>query len=290
MLSTDDKRFIIQSVENGYKVSDLARMFNVTPRRVQQILKEDIDEEHTKKRYSSLTEQDVSEIENLWNNYKVGSRTIFYLLKSRGRSISYYQIYNYMRGKKMIRTKYSKEGEISKSEVEPPLKTIFMDYHQTGMDYPYAVVCVDMSTKKILSMVETRKITKEVMEKNIDSLAEFRKSSSLDIQKVFLRSGILSILYGATDVKYYFSKKGVENVESDKHGNRVHLALSRLWQNYDRFRWTFNSPENFIYWYNNRPIISKSQNKVTTPNEIMEQYLEEQNLFSSQGKNLPKIS
>ncbi|MHB1812765.1 MAG: IS481-like element ISTvo3 family transposase [Thermoplasmataceae archaeon] len=290
MLSTDDKRFIIQSVENGYKVSDLARMFNVTPRRVQQILKEDIDEEHTKKRYSSLTEQDVTEIENLWNNYKVGSRTIFYLLKSRGRSISYYQIYNYMRGKKMIRSKYSKEGEISKSEVEPPLTTVFMDYHQTGMDYPYAVVCVDMSTKKILSMVETRKITKEVMEKNIDALAEFRKSSSLDIQKVYLRSGILSILYGATDVKFYFSKKGVENVESDKHGNRVHLALSRLWQNYDRFRWTFNSPENFIYWYNNRPIISKSQNRVTTPNEIMEQYLEEQNLFSSQGKNLPKIS
>ncbi|WP_393970735.1 hypothetical protein OXIME_000967 [Oxyplasma meridianum] len=120
MLNTDDKRFIIQSVENGYKVSDLARMFNVTPRRVQQILKEDIDEEHTKKRYSSLTDEDVREIENLWNNYKVGSRTIFYLLKSRGRSISYYQIYNYMRGKKMIRTKYSKEGELSKSEIVPP--------------------------------------------------------------------------------------------------------------------------------------------------------------------------
>ena len=93
MLSTDDKRFIIQSVENGYKVSDLARMFNVTPRRVQQILKEDINEEHTKKRYSSLTDEDVSEIENLWNNYKVGSRTIFYLLKSRDRRT--YSLYSH---------------------------------------------------------------------------------------------------------------------------------------------------------------------------------------------------
>jgi len=275
MLSGDDKRFIVKSVENGYKVSDLAKMFNVTPRRVQQILKEDLNGSLERKRMASLTAEEAKEIEDLWLNYKIGSRTIYYLMKSKGKSVSYYQIYNFMRTKNMIKSKTSQSsGSRSKYE-DTPLATIYMDYHQSTMESPYAVVCVDMATKKILSMVESRKITKELIQKLADSVGKITDSTSLRIQHLHLRSGVLSILYGATDLKYYMKKRGIEEVTPDRHGNRIHLALSRLWQNYDRFRWTFDSPEAFIYWYNNRPIVDKAQNRVTTPNEIMERFLME---------------
>lgn len=276
MLSTDDKRFIIKSVENGYKVSDLAKMFNVTPRRVQQILKEDVSGENARRKFSSLTQEEAKEIENLWVNYKIGSRTIYYLMKSKGRNVSYYQIYNFMRNHNMIRSKRS-SFENGRSQMhEEPLSTIYMDYHQTAMDHPYAVVCVDMATKKILSIVESRKITKEIVQSLVDSMSNFTKDNNLSVKNMHLRSGVLSILYGATDLRYHMKKVGVENVEADKHGNRVHLALSRLWQNYDKFRWTFGSAESFMYWYNNRPIINRVDNRVTTPNEIMERYLMDQ--------------
>ncbi len=43
MLTSEDKKFIVESVrKGGYRVVDLAKMFNVTPRRIQQILKEDL--------------------------------------------------------------------------------------------------------------------------------------------------------------------------------------------------------------------------------------------------------
>ncbi len=275
MLSGDDKRFIVKSVENGYKVSDLAKMFNVTPRRVQQILKEDLNGGSDRKKFASLTAEEAREIEDLWVNYKIGSRTIYYLMKSKGKNVSYYQIYNFMRNKNMIKSKaMQSSGQKNKYE-DRPLSTIYVDYHQSNMESPYAVVCVDMATKKILSMVESRKITKELMQKLADSMGQFIVSTNMTVQHMHLRSGVLSILYGATDLKYYMKRKGIEEVTPDKHGNRIHLALSRLWQNYDRFRWTFESPEAFIYWYNNRPIVDKSQNRVTTPNEIMDRFLVE---------------
>lgn len=283
MLSNDDKKFIVQSVENGYRVSDLARMFNVTPRRIQQILKEDPSDAREQKKTSSLSDEDAKEIENLWNNYKIGSRTIFYLLKSRGRPVSYYQVYNFMRTRKMVKQKQPRTVVNSISDSDPPLATIFMDYHQTSMESPYAVVCVDMVTRKILALKESRKITKDVLEEVVGGVSEFTEKSSLKVNRLYMRSGVLTILYGATDLKYFIRKKGIDHVESDKNGQKVHLSLSRLWQNYDKFRWSFSKSDNFVYWYNNRPVV-RFENRVTTPNEIMQQYIVDQQPYASSQK------
>lgn len=280
MLSNDDRRFIVQSVENGYKVSDLAKMFNVTPRRVQQIIKENMDGTKQDKRDVKITESIAKEIEDLWNTYKIGSRTIYYLLKSRDRSVSYYQIYNYMRNRKMIRTKAPKSQISYEEDREPPLATVYMDYHQSSMEHPYAVVCMDMTSKKILSLAESRKITKELMEASINNISLQAEKTNLSVNRLFLRNGVLSILYGATDLRYSVQRKGIENVETDKHGNRVHLSLSKFWQNYDKFRWSFSNIDNFIFWYNNRPV-TRSENRVTTPNEIVESYVVNQQVYAS---------
>ncbi len=286
MLSTDDKRFIVKSVENGYKISDLARMFNVTPRRVQQILKEDTSDQSMRRKTVNLSREEMENIENLWTNYKIGSRTIYYLMKNQGKQVSYYQIYNFMRNRNMIKSKDSRvRGETDK-QMETPLSTVYMDYHQTNTEAPYAVVCVDMSTKRILSIVESRKITKEVMEQVADNVFKFSKEKGLSVKKLYLRNGILSIIYGATDLKYHMKRKGFEEVEQDKHGNRVHLALSRLWQNYDRFRWNTDSPEKFMYWYNQRPIINRKENRVTTPNELMDEMINTTNTIISHGSGI----
>ncbi|GGM75031.1 hypothetical protein GCM10007108_11210 [Thermogymnomonas acidicola] len=273
MLTSEDKKFIVESVRKGYRVVDLAKMFNVTPRRIQQILKEDLSGDRPQRRSSKLSEEDAREIDELWNNYKIGSRTIFYLLKSRGRRVSYYQVYNYMRTKNMIRGKVQKERAESEEEREPPLSTVYLDYHQTSIDHPYAVACIDLSTRKIVSMRESRKITKELVQEVLASLFEFAAKNGLKVGKIIMRSGVLTILYAATEIQSFIKANGVAEVEADKGGNRVHLSLSRLWQNYDRFRWGFNHSENFLYWYNNRPVISRFQNRVTTPNEIISSFL-----------------
>ena len=274
MLSTDDKRFIVQSIEGGYKVSDLAKMFSVTPRRIQQIIREGTDTAEAKHRDQSIPDNTAKEIEDLWNSYKIGSRTIFYLLKSKGRDVSYYQIYNYMRNRNMIRNRKPGNGQNQKSTAEPPFNTLFMDYHQSSIESPYALICIDMSTRKVLSLIESRKITKELVEATMNSIGSMVDQNKLKINRLILRDGVLSVLYGATDLKYSIMKMGVENVETDRAGSRYHLSLSRFWQNYDRFRWTFSRPESFVFWYNNRPIM-RFENKVTTPEQIMEQYLVE---------------
>lgn len=272
MLSNDDKRFIVQSIESGYKVSDLAKMFAVTPRRIQQIIHEGEGPGNSKRKEQTMPENTAREIEDLWNSYKIGSRTIFYLLKSKGRNISYYQIYNYMRNRNMIRNRRPGGSQGREMSSEPPFNTLFMDYHQSNLDSPYALICIDMSTRKVLSLIESRKITKELVETTVNSISSMVDQNKLKINRLILRDGVLSVLYGATDLKYTIAKMGVENVETDRSGSKFHLSLSRFWQNYDRFRWTFNRPESFVFWYNNRPIM-RFENKVTTPEQIMEQFL-----------------
>ncbi len=142
--------------------------------------------------------------------------------------MSYYQVYNYMRTKNMIRGgKVQKERAESEEEREPPLSTVYLDYHQTSIDHPYAVACIDLSTRKIVSMRESRKITKELVQEVLASLFEFAAKNGLKVGKIIMRSGVLTILYAATEIQSFIKANGVAEVEADKGGATGYTSRSQ---------------------------------------------------------------
>ena len=87
MLRAEDRQFIKESVSKGYKVRDIAKIFNVTPRRIQQILKDDSDSSADKQN-DDMDHETEKQIMTLWSSYKIGSRTMYYYLRSQGFRVS----------------------------------------------------------------------------------------------------------------------------------------------------------------------------------------------------------
>ncbi len=277
MLRAEDRQFIKESVSKGYKVRDIAKIFNVTPRRIQQILKDDSDSSDEKKN-DDMDHETEKQIMSLWSSYKIGSRTMYYYLRSQGFRVSYYQIYNFMRNNNMIRSRDKQNRELMEMK---PFESIYLDYYQPEISKPYAVVLTDWATRKIIAMVEGHRITKELLASCLSSLKEIAMNTDLGDSKLSLRSGILSIVYSTTDLPKYMQSLGIGKVIIDKGGNRIHLSLSKLWQIYEKYRDDFPSAEEFVNWYNNRPMI-RGGRSVVSPNSLMRDEVEsEDHLYAN---------
>lgn len=272
MLRAEDRQFIKESVSKGYKVRDIAKIFNVTPRRIQQILKDDSEDSDDKKN-EDMDHETEKQIMSLWSSYKIGSRTMYYYLRSQGFRVSYYQIYNFMRNNNMIRSRDKQNRELMELK---PFESIYLDYYQPEISKPYAVVLTDWATRKIISMVEGHRITKELLASCLSSLKEISMNTDLGDSKLSLRSGILSIVYSTTDLPKYMQSLGIGKVIIDKGGNRIHLSLSKLWQIYEKYRDDFSSVQEFVNWYNNRPMI-RGGKSVVSPNSLMRDEVESEN-------------
>ena len=277
MLRAEDRQFIKESVSKGYKVRDIAKIFNVTPRRIQQILKDD-SESSDEKKNDDMDHETEKQIMSLWSSYKIGSRTMYYYLRSQGFRVSYYQIYNFMRNNNMIRSRDKQNRELMEMK---PFESIYLDYYQPEISKPYAVVLTDWATRKIIAMVEGHRITKELLASCLSSLKEIAMNTDLGDSKLSLRSGILSIVYSTTDLPKYMQSLGIGKVIIDKGGNRIHLSLSKLWQIYEKYRDDFPSAEEFVNWYNNRPMI-RGGRSVVSPNSLMRDEVEsEDHLYAN---------
>ena len=125
-------------------------------------------------------------------------------------------------------------------------------------------------------MVEGHRITKELLASCLSSLKEISMNTDLGDSKLSLRSGILSIVYSTTDLPKYMQSLGIGKVIIDKGGNRIHLSLSKLWQIYEKYRDDFSSVQEFVNWYNNRPMI-RGGKSVVSPNSLMRDEVESEN-------------
>ena len=284
MLRAEDRQFIKESVSKGYKVRDIAKIFNVTPRRIQQILKDD-SESSDEKKNDDMDHETEKQIMSLWSSYKIGSRTMYYYLRSQGFRVSYYQIYNFMRNNNMIRSRDKQNRELMEMK---PFESIYLDYYQPEISKPYAVVLTDWATRKIIAMVEGHRITKELLASCLSSLKEIAMNTDLGDSKLSLRSGILSIVYSTTDLPKYMQSLGIGKVIIDKGGNRIHLSLSKLWQIYEKYRDDFPSAEEFVNWYNNRPMI-RGGRSVVSPNSLMRDEVESEDRLYANNVNYQRL-
>ena len=62
-------------------------------------------------------------------------------------------------------------------------------------------------------------------------------------------------------------------IRSRKNLHVIHLSLSKLWQIYEKYRDDFPSAEEFVNWYNNRPMI-RGGRSVVSPNSLMRDEVE----------------
>ena len=57
---------------------------------------------------------------------------------------------------------------------------------------------------------------------------------------------------GTSAFEQYRKEEGIRHVPSRKGNPQTNGKLERLWREYDRYRWRFETIEAFLSWYNNR--------------------------------------
>ncbi|MFQ5621627.1 MAG: helix-turn-helix domain-containing protein [Candidatus Nanoarchaeia archaeon] len=102
-LSNKKIRWLVKNVSNGnVSTRDAANIYNITRRRVQQLVKEyndtgNIPELKANRRPRTyLTDKQKQRIDEAWNEARLGARLLYYELKKRGFVIPKNKIHQYL--------------------------------------------------------------------------------------------------------------------------------------------------------------------------------------------------
>jgi transposase InsO family protein len=57
---------------------------------------------------------------------------------------------------------------------------------------------------------------------------------------------------GTSEFEHYLKREGIKHIPSIKGNPQTNGKLERLWLEYNRHRWRFESIEAFLKWYSNR--------------------------------------
>lgn len=283
------KWLVDQVVKHGEKIKDIAPVYNISVRRVQQLAAEF----RKTKKYPELkknrrpkvllSDEQKKAIDLAYGETKLSPKLLYHELKRRGSSISKNKIYAYMKHKSLVKDepKKQKKRKICRYEWTYTGDMLHADYHRTSENHPHCIFWLDDASRKILSAGEfsnatrdnaiaTFKIAEKELEKvgwhvlrvNTDRGSQFFANKGEDAQSGFRK---------------YLEGKGVKFIPSRPNNPQTNGKVERRWQEYDKHRWKFDTLREWVDWHNNRLTTALEIEQFQTPNKAFIQKLP--NLF-----------
>jgi len=245
-----------------FSVSEAAQIYGVTPRRIQQILKEYRETgeipvlKKERRPRTSLTAEQEKIIDEVWKETRLGARLLYYELQKRGYSIPLNKIHSYFRktGKTQENPKKQKKRKRCRYERKHSGSLVHGDWHRTSENHPHVIVWMDDASRKLLSFGEFEHATAEnsimTMEQAIENAAKFY----IDIRAVNTDRGsqFYSNTKGISSFQRFLEEKGIKFIPSKRNNPQTNGKVERFWLEYDRHRWRFDTIEEFADWYNHR--------------------------------------
>jgi len=258
-------RWIIRHTEiiKDETTDSISRMYNISKRRVQQLRKQYRDKGEIPKLIKSrrprteLTDNEKKIILAIWNEKRLGGRLLYHELKSRGYKIPHNKIHKYLRANNLTvpNPKKQKQRKRCRYERDHTGSLIHGDWHRTTENHPHAIVWLDDASRYALSGGEFKEATSE------HSIETFRTAQSIAADfKVLIRDVntdrgtqfYSNKNQGSSDFEKYLESSGINYIPSRRNNPQTNGKLERLWYEYDKHRWRFNSLQDFLNWYNNR--------------------------------------
>ena len=262
-LKNGEIKWIVKHVENGsITTKQAAEIYGVSIRRVQQLVKEYREKNiiHRQKKNrrpkTYLTEEQKIIIDEVWKEMKVGARLLYYEIRRRRYKIPHNKIHSYLRetGRTIPNPKKQKKRKRCRYERKHSCSLIHGDWHRKSIEHPYAIIWLDDASRYILAGGEFKEATTDNTIITFEKAMERAREYNVEIKEVNTDKGsqFYSTKNNPSKFEIYLKKNKIKFIPSRRNNPQTNGKLERLWYEYDKHRFSFDSMEDFIEWYNAR--------------------------------------
>jgi len=259
------KWLVDQVVKKEQKPKDVASVYKLSTRRVQQLVAEFRETkkypELTKKRRpkTSLTGEQELAIERAFLETKLNTRMLYFELKRRGFTIGKNKLYSFMKSKGWVRDEPRKKHRRKRCRYERSQSgsLVHGDWHRTSLNHPHCILWLDDASRKIVSGGEFNSPSSENAIFTFKQAQQHFAQYSWQIEQANTDRG--PQFYNnhknpdnLTDFQKHLLASNIKHIVSRRNNPQTNGKLERRWLEYDKHRWRFISLEEWIDWHNER--------------------------------------
>lgn len=271
------KWLVDQVVKNNKKPREVATVYGLTERRVQQLVQTykntkkypELKEDRRPK--TSLTLEQEKLIELAYSETKLTPRMLYFELKRRGGYAPKNKIYFFMKTKGWIKNEPNKQKKRKRCRYERKhTGSLFhADYHRKDENSPHCIFWLDDASRKILSGGEFESPNTENAIRTIkvaeDKMAEY-DCPILQVNTDRGSAFVSNKEEGTSKFEEYCKSKNIQLVPSRVNNPQTNGKVERRWLEYDKHRHRFNTLQEWIDWHNNRLTTALDIEHFETPN------------------------
>ncbi|MFH1588625.1 MAG: DDE-type integrase/transposase/recombinase [Candidatus Diapherotrites archaeon] len=303
-LSNKRIKFIVKAVCTGKaNIEQLAKLYEVSVRRVQQIMKEYnesgeipvLKKNRRPKESLSLEEKEV--IDKAYEKVRLCACRIKPFIKKKFKmNISHNKIHEHLKQKGLAKSdkKKQKQRRYCRYERKHSLSLIHLDWHEPKENKKIKVLpIIDDASRKIIAIGEFTAINThnalKVLEDAIQHAFEYNafiKELNSDRDTTFMTNKPRKTKHDNHKFQKALRKHNIKFIPSRRRHPQTNGKNERWFQEYDKHRFRFNTVNEFIEWYNNRPHGSLDRENAETPNEAFIRKLQPECLLGMFYKNI----
>lgn len=276
-------RYIIRNKKRGMYSRELGILMKVSKRRVNQIWQEYQDTgnepiigQNMGRPSIPLLENEENIVKEAYLKYRFGARMLEPIIRKKWHvMISHNRIHKYL-----LKLGYAGENEKKKKrrrwvryEREHSLSAGHIDWHEKGVDGSYVCAIIDDSCRKILAGGEfdacNTMYSKEVVNQVVDKYWHIRPMRELIMDRGSEFGAHLTDEKGDWDgeFKQHLEGLGVHPIRIRRQHPQSNGKIEKWFDCYRLHRHIFQSFDEFVEWYNNRPHGSLDFEHLETPEQ-----------------------
>ena len=262
------KWLVKQVVNEGKRPSQIATVYNLSARRVQQLVKyyketgkmPEIKRERRPKTF--LSDKQKGAIDKAFNASKLSARLLYHELKAQGTTVPKNKLYQYLKSKGYVTPNPNKQKKRKRCRYERKHSGSLLhgDGHRTSVEHPYCILWMDDASRKLLSGKEsesplTNKTSIETFKAAIKAAKKYNviiRQANTDRGPEFYSNKKDKNPGSKSEFEKFLISQKIKHIPSRVNNPQTNGKIERHWLEYDRHRWRFNTLKEYINWYNNR--------------------------------------
>ena len=276
-------RYLIRKKEQGLSSSTIAVHLKVSKRRVNQIWREyntagilPINGQKVGRPKKALSSDEEAIVKEAYEKYRFGARMLESIIRKKWHMIiSHNRIHKYL-----LKLGYASENERKKKrrrwvryEREHSLSAGHIDWHEKGINETMVCAIIDDSSRRVLAGGEYSSCNTENSKRVVDQVVErywhIRPMRELILDRGGEFGAHRTNEKGEWDgeFKRYLEDLRIHPIRIRRQHPQTNGKIEKWFDCYRLHRRAFNSFDEFVKWYNNRPHGSLDFDRLETPEQ-----------------------
>lgn len=271
------KWLVDQVLKHDKKSSEIHSVYGISPRRVQQLVKEYKETKHypeikkERRPRTSLSPEQEQIILEVYLETLLTPRLLYYELKRRRFYAPKNKIYFLLKSKGLVKNEPNKQKKRKRCRYERKHtgSLVHADYHRTSENHPHCIFWLDDASRKILSggefdspNADNAITTFKVAEQKLIEYQWQIRQVNTDRGSAFVSNKE----EGTSRFQEYCESRNIQVIPSRIKNPQTNGKVERRWQEYDKHRHRFETLQEWIDWHNNRLTTALDIEHYETPN------------------------